>query len=637
MLFSKISGFDTSNLEKLPTADRWKIETFSLWGLLSSLACAFSAAYLFKITTHSSITAAIAGITVFFCFLAIQGLLVSNRGEHFGTLKSDDIAIQPSRFNIFIYLLLTVLFTQPLLILISQQIDGDKIAGINKLEHDLKLQNSDNINSINQSHIKNQLARVRENINLLGGNPSLYIAIENQLRNEDEIAKGIDKDLNLSLASRKALVFGNVKYHFGGLRYTVIQAKMMKDKLEKMGFKVTLVLDSTRQTMEYEIDKYAQTLKPGDISFVFFDGHGVQIDKVNYLVPIDDENGYVSINRIMESIHDKKTLVSIFMIEACRSNPYRNPETGFDTRGITNNSFIGLSANAGETTWESGNFGGFFSQSLIKNITANADIASIFNRVKAEVEAVPLQEPQHPTAYSTLEAPITLAIQDIQKGPVIAKQPSKNLITTTAVECKSTSNFNRSATNETDPLLNCISEYLKLRDDLIEDIKLANNSHDELEGLLQEKFSDNQFNPIYFFRYLWSKNMIDDTENSQAMKPVHRSILLSMLIWFLLAGGFILRENMGLALLTYRRFRNEEDTVSLNVYYQGLSKVAKENFSNFQQRLKKEFKTDQLLNQKYGPNLPNPFTEDQDTLDRKNKYVRTGREAFDHLNQALGK
>ena len=121
------------------------------------------------------------------------------------------------------------------------------------------------------------------------------------------------------------------------------------------------------------------------------------------------------------------------------------------------------------------------------------------------------------------------------------------------------------------------------------------------------------------------------------MKPVHRSILLSMLIWFLLAGGFILRENMGLALLTYRRFRNEEDTVSLNGYYQGLSKVAKENFSNFQQRLKKEFKTDQLLNQKYGPNLPNPFTEDQDTLDRKNKYVRTGREAFDHLNQALGK
>jgi hypothetical protein len=133
MFFSKLSGFDISNLAKLPALDRRKIELYSLWGIISCILCTLSAVYLFKITTQSFLVAIVAGIIVFVCFIAIQGLLISNRGEHFGTQKSDDIASKPNRFNIFIYLLLTILFTQPILIYFSHQLDQEKVSTLNKL------------------------------------------------------------------------------------------------------------------------------------------------------------------------------------------------------------------------------------------------------------------------------------------------------------------------------------------------------------------------------------------------------------------------------------------------------------------------------------------------------------------------
>jgi len=140
---------------------------------------------------------------------------------------------------------------------------------------------------------------------------------------------------------------------------------------------------------------------------------------------------------------------------------------------------------------------------------------------------------------------------------------------------------------------------------------------------------------LYFYSYLWSNQTLDD-ENS-SLKPSQRSALLTLLIWFILVGGFIHRENMGMALLNYRRFRNEEDSINLRSLFHQYQLKSKENYSNFKKLVKSKISSTSLLNEAIETQLPNPFTENDDVLERRNKYIRTGRDAIDDLYKALGK
>ena len=70
-------------------------------------------------------------------------------------------------------------------------------------------------------------------------------------------------------------------------------------------------------------------------------------------------------------------------------------------------------------------------------------------------------------------------------------------------------------------------------------------------------------------------------------------------------------------------------------HFQHYSLLTQESYSDFKELLKKYINSKSLLNESIQTNLPNPFGEGVETLERKNKYVRTGREAFENLNRAL--
>jgi hypothetical protein len=48
----------------------------------------------------------------------------------------------------------------------------------------------------------------------------------------------------------------------------------------------------------------------------------------------------------MQKISDKKVLASIYVIDACRSNPSNKYESGFATQGVGPNTFIALGFNS---------------------------------------------------------------------------------------------------------------------------------------------------------------------------------------------------------------------------------------------------------------------------------------------------
>jgi hypothetical protein len=633
MFFSKLSGFDISNLAKLPALDRRKIELYSLWGIISCILCTLSAVYLFKITTQSFLVAIVAGIIVFVCFIAIQGLLISNRGEHFGTQKSDDIASKPNRFNIFIYLLLTILFTQPILIYISHHLDQEKVATLNKLEYQLRIQNIDDLHQAEYANAKFDLARIREKINSLGGNLSLYVPQDDtQIANN----QSPNSTLDISQSARKALVFGNQKYLAPQttLYNPKNDAKGISAKLIKMGFQVTQVLDASRFDMESNIDTFVNSLQPGDVSFVYYSGHGLQLNQYNYFVPTDTRDDFealVKLNNIMQKISDKKVLASVYVIDACRSNPSNKNESGFATQGVGPNTFIALAASAGEESIDGPpGTNGVFTKPVIKYINEEKDIDSIFKKVKDEL-AKDRSVKQNPTSINFLDEPLILAVQNAtqQTNDVSKMKPDQK---TSAYRCQNTKISNDPSFDRQELLFNCISEYVKISDDLKQDLTASDYKR---KNKIEEKFSDDHFNPLYFYSYLWSNQTLDDSNSS--LKPSQRSALLSLLIWFVLAGGFIYRENMGGPLLNYRRFRNEEDSINLRSLLQQYQLKSQENYKKFKSRIQSTITSTSLLNESIETQLPNPFSENDDVLERRNKYIRTGREAVDNLNKALAK
>jgi uncharacterized caspase-like protein len=129
---------------------------------------------------------------------------------------------------------------------------------------------------------------------------------------------------------RLALIIGNAAYHEGALRNAVNDATDMAATLERLGFVVTLVLDADQPAMERAIDVFTEQLHQAGVGLFYYAGHGVQVEGVNFLVPIgarlnaaaDVKYKAVSAGWILERMRDAGTPVSIMILDACRDNPF---------------------------------------------------------------------------------------------------------------------------------------------------------------------------------------------------------------------------------------------------------------------------------------------------------------------------
>ena len=84
---------------------------------------------------------------------------------------------------------------------------------------------------------------------------------------------------------RLALVIGNANYDKGALKNPVNDALLMKETLEKLNFEV--ILDTNLRTKKELLNSiyiFGEKRKNYDVAFVYYAGHGVQIDGENYLL-----------------------------------------------------------------------------------------------------------------------------------------------------------------------------------------------------------------------------------------------------------------------------------------------------------------------------------------------------------------
>ena len=96
-------------------------------------------------------------------------------------------------------------------------------------------------------------------------------------------------DIQKQTEKRVALVIGNANYAKGALRCPVWDAQLVEKTLKSLGFDVFLGLDlATSDEMITLIKKFSKARANYDVAFVYYAGHGIQIESENFLLPTQE-------------------------------------------------------------------------------------------------------------------------------------------------------------------------------------------------------------------------------------------------------------------------------------------------------------------------------------------------------------
>lgn len=141
---------------------------------------------------------------------------------------------------------------------------------------------------------------------------------------------------------RIALVVGNSNYiNDHSLANPVLDACYVCEALQDKGFDVILELDGNKSKLDSDLDWFLEVAeKNGEngVALFYYAGHGIQIDKVDYIIPSDAnqrnrpsdlKKECVEINDIVDRLQSQSRLQNLIIIDACRNQKGRGGEFDF--------------------------------------------------------------------------------------------------------------------------------------------------------------------------------------------------------------------------------------------------------------------------------------------------------------------
>ena len=198
--------------------------------------------------------------------------------------------------------------------------------------------------------------------------------------------------------NRKALLIGGSKYkNYSILDNVSNDIKGMKKMLQNLGFDVVVTLDEGRDQILGKLIEHTRDLNAGDISLVYYAGHGMQFRGRNYIIPVDfplplsvqalrtygiDANDYV------EKIDDKTPRFNLVMLDACREF------IGSTEQGLakietekSRNTIIMLAAAPGKLASDGVGKNSPFTDAVLKNFPKQEDFSKVVNYITRDVSA----------------------------------------------------------------------------------------------------------------------------------------------------------------------------------------------------------------------------------------------------------
>ena len=234
---------------------------------------------------------------------------------------------------------------------------------------------------------------------------------------------------------RVALVIGVSKYQrVPQLANPARDADAMSALFKSAGFDV---VNSERDLgiadFRRAVREFSETSRNADIAVVYYAGHGIEVDGINYLIPADArllsdfdvEDETVSLDRVVRALDSVKRL-KLIILDACRDNPFattmkRSIASRSVGRGLgkveptMSDTLIAFAAKAGAVASDGDGQNSPFATALVKYITEpGLDLRLAFGRVRDDVLKSTANR-QEPFVYGSLGGETTALVPAVAK------------------------------------------------------------------------------------------------------------------------------------------------------------------------------------------------------------------------------
>ena len=194
-----------------------------------------------------------------------------------------------------------------------------------------------------------------------------------------------------------ALVIGNSNYNnrsLSKLKNPVNDARAVRDKLRQKDFEVLYLEDGTQRQIDKIIRKFSNKLKHSKVGLFYFAGHGLEVDKKNYLIPIganvsdEDDVKYeaLAVNKIVDKMKRSGTRLNLVILDACRNNPFKRGSGGLAPMQNAKGTLIAYATDSGSTASDNSNEkNGLFTKHFLKALDEPLNQREFFHKIRMGV------------------------------------------------------------------------------------------------------------------------------------------------------------------------------------------------------------------------------------------------------------
>jgi formylglycine-generating enzyme required for sulfatase activity len=205
-------------------------------------------------------------------------------------------------------------------------------------------------------------------------------------------------------SDRVALVIGNAAYRNATpLSNSINDAVVMANALKSLGFELVGGKAQTnldKNSLDNAIRKFGESIRGKTVAFLYYSGHGVQVDGRNYLIPTsanvaaktDVKYELVNVDNVLDDMNASGTKVNIIVLDACRNNPFgdkglRGVESGLAVMDAPSGTLIAYATGPGRTASDGSGKNSPYTESLARVITEpGLDIEDVFREVGKDVQ-----------------------------------------------------------------------------------------------------------------------------------------------------------------------------------------------------------------------------------------------------------
>ncbi len=210
---------------------------------------------------------------------------------------------------------------------------------------------------------------------------------------------------SLSSFKRKyALMIGNSDYKDSGWKslekQPINDATAMGKKLSSFGFQTEVLINASKVTFENALNSLCNQVENADVVFLFYAGHGIEKDGLNYFLPTDTNadsaythvKKHIELQEILGRLQAKNVKYVVIVADACRTKergftPLNNePANKVQVSPKSpSNYYIGYATLTGKNAKNGLNQNGYYTSALLNAIKKGVRLDDAFRNARTEV------------------------------------------------------------------------------------------------------------------------------------------------------------------------------------------------------------------------------------------------------------